>query len=100
MPTFADIVKPKIIMNALTLIISTVFQELTKLLTNLFVLTLEYNVVLTNNLSISAIFSNSFRWRVILVPYKKHKKYHLLTLGMYRPFTEDLKGFAPQVLNN
>ena len=87
-------------MNALTLIISTDIQELRQPLTKLFALSLGGNVVLTNNSSISAIFGNGFRRRIIFVPFKKHKKYHLLALGMRRPFAEALKDLAPQILNN
>lgn len=35
-----------------------------------------------------------------LIATKKHKKFHLLALGMRRPFAEALKDLAPQVLNN
>ena len=58
-------------MNALTLIISTAFQELRQPLTKLFVQNGGGNFVLNSNSYMSAIFSDSFRWRIIVLsPFK------------------------------
>ena len=58
-------------MNALTLIISTAFQELRQPLTKLFALSLGGNVVLNSNSYMSAIYCDSFRWRIIVLsPFK------------------------------